>query len=370
MARLAQSLARSGAEVEVLSLNPRKHHAAVPAAPVPLQAVDIDTSRVLVPVLRAMTDDAPPYIVGRFVSREFRDVLRATLRRFRPDVVQIESPFLLPYAADVRAESRARIVLRSLNVEFRIWESLARNERNPLRRIAQRRIAASLRAYEVSHLDTPDAIVPISAADAEDFRLLGCTRPMHVAPCGVTLPDSPHHSPEPWRAGFIGSLDFRPNQEAVEWIVGELWPRVMERKPMARLSIGGSSPPAWMRRRALGEGIEYHGSIDDAEAFLRRMSVVIAPLFAGGGMKIKVLEAMSLAKPVVATTLGARGIDVEHERNVVIADDAASFADGVVRLLDKPGDAARIGSAAQANVAGRYDNDAIARGLLEFYASL
>jgi len=369
MARLAQSLARVGAEVEVLSLNPRKHRVTVGAAPVPLQAVDIDTSRVIVPLLRAMTGDAP-YIVGRFVSREFRDALRATLKRFQPDVVQIESPFLLPYAAVVREESRARVVLRSLNVEFRIWESLARNERNPFRRIARRLIAASLCAYEVRHLDTPDAIVPISDADGEDFRRLGCKRPIHVAPCGVTLSDSLHDPPEPWRAGFIGSLDFRPNQEAVEWIVGELWPRVMELKPMARLSIGGSSPPAWMRRRALGDGIEFHGFVDDADAFMRRMSVVIAPLFAGGGMRIKVLEAMALAKPVVATTLGAGGIDVEHERNVVIADDASSFADGVVRLLGEPENATRIGNAAQATVAGRYDNDEIARGLLEFYERL
>src|SRR5688500_11747176 len=173
MARLAQSLARGGAEVEVLSLNPRKHRVAVTAAPVPLQAVDIDTSRAAVPLLRATIDDTP-YVVGRFVSREFRNALRATLQRFQPDLVQIESPFLLPYAEVVRAESRARVVLRSLNVEFRIWESLARIERNPFRRIVQRFIAASLRAYEVRHLDTPDAIVPISAADGEDFRRLGC----------------------------------------------------------------------------------------------------------------------------------------------------------------------------------------------------
>src|SRR5688500_1927745 len=116
MARLAQSLARGGADVEVPPRSRRKHRVAVTAAPVPLQAVDIDTSRAAVPLLRA-TIDATPYVVGRFVSREFRNALRATLQRFQPDLVQIESPFLLPYAEVVRAESRARVVLRSLNVE-------------------------------------------------------------------------------------------------------------------------------------------------------------------------------------------------------------------------------------------------------------
>src|SRR6185436_12393653 len=115
--------------------------------------------------------------------------------RFEPDVVQIESPFLLPYAAQVRNESRARLVLRSLNVEFRIWEGLARIERNPVRRFALQRIASSLRTFEVRQMNELDAIVPISEADAEDFRRLGCTRPMHVVPCGVVLPDRGNDEP-------------------------------------------------------------------------------------------------------------------------------------------------------------------------------
>jgi glycosyltransferase involved in cell wall biosynthesis len=369
MARLAESLAHTGADVEILSLNPRKHHLHVPTAPVPLQAIDIDTSSALLPALRAMTNETP-YVVARFVSAKFREALRAALRRFKPDIVQIESPFLLPYANTVRAESRARVVLRSQNVEFRIWESLARNERSALRKLALQRVASSLRDYEVNHLDTPDAIVPISAVDCEDFRRLGCTRPMHMTPCGVTLPDLPHDAPEPWRAGFIGSLNFRPNQVAVEWIVDELWPRVMERTAKARLSIGGNSPPNWLRRRARGPHIDFHGYVDDAEAFVRRMSVVIAPLFASGGMRIKVLDAMALARPVMATSLGAGGLEVEDGRDIVIADDASAFADATVRLLRDPDTAKRIGNAARATVAARYDSNTIARDLLGFYESI
>ena len=120
MARLAEGLARAGADVEILSLNPRKHRVEA-SAPMPMQSIDIDTSRILAPALGAVLSDVP-FLVGRFVSNEFRDALRATMRRFAPDVVQIESPFLLPYADVVRSESNARVVLRSLNVEFRIWE--------------------------------------------------------------------------------------------------------------------------------------------------------------------------------------------------------------------------------------------------------
>lgn len=355
MGRLAEGLLHAGAEVEILSLNPRKHRAEVAAAPMPLKAIDIDTSRI------AWLADTP-FIVSRFVSPEFREAIRMTLRRFKPDVVQIESPFLLPYVDVVRAESNARIVLRSLNVEFRIWEGLAATERNPLRRFVLRRVAVSLRRYEVRHLNTPDAIAPISAADAEDFRQLGSTRPMLVVPCGITPSDAA--LPEPGTVGFIGSLDFRPNQEAARWIIDELGPRV----PQARLLIAGSGAPDWLRAR--GSNVEILGEIPDAQAFLRRMSVVIAPLFAGGGMRIKVLEAMALAKAIVATTLGAGGIEVENGRNIFIADDVTSFADAVNRLLREPETATRIGNAARKTVRNLYDNDRLARGLLRFYESL
>lgn len=368
MSRLAASLAAGGAEVEILSLNPRKHRG-LAAGPVPIRAIDIDTSRVLAPALRALTTGTP-YIVARFFSRAFRDALIETLHRFRPDVVQVESPFLLPYAAAVRAESNAKIVLRSLNVEFRIWEGLARVETRRLRRLGLQRIASSLRAYEIAQMNALDAIVPISDADAEDFRTLGCTRTMHVVPCGITPSDVETEHATSGPVGFIGSLDFLPNQDAVRWILDELWPRVLERAPESRLAIAGSAPPDWLRRHARDRGVELHADVEDAQAFMRGVSVMIAPVFAGGGMRIKVLEAMALGKPVVATTIGAGGIDSRNERDVFIADDAVSFADVVTRLLREPAEAARFGAAARANVTERYDNDMLARGLLRFYESL
>lgn len=346
MSRLATSLAACGADVQVLSLNPRKHRG-VPQGPLPVQAIDIDTSRFVIP------PRGVPYVVARFISTEFRDALR----RFDADVVQIESPFMLPYAHFVK---NAKVVLRSLNVEFRIWEGLARNERNPLQRFALRRVASSLRDYELRMMNEVDAIVPISDDDARDFRALGCVKPMHVVPCGVTVGQRTTDSGQRNSVGFIGSLDYRPNQDAARWILDELWPRVVARAPEARLSIAGSSPPEWLRQHA--------APVADADAFMRAQSVIIAPLFAGGGMRIKVLEAMALGKPIVATTLGAGGI--AHDGDVVIADDVESFAEAVVRLLRDPVEAARLGDAARANVARRYDSDTLARGLLTFYETL
>jgi len=369
MSRLAEGLQRAGAEVEVLSLNPRKQTADSTAAPIPAQAIDIDTSRFLQPAFRAMFGGIP-FMAARFQSRAFRRALKMTLSRFRPDVVQIESPFLLPYAEVIRKASNARVTLRSLNVEFRIWEGLAQTERNFIRRYAAKRLAASVRNLEARHLNTPDTLVPISAADASSFRDLGCTRPIHVAPCGISITGGAPSAGQPNRVGFIGSLDFRPNQEAVRWILEELWPRVLTRFPSAQLSIAGSSPPHWVAQHPSARGIDFRGHVDDAAVFMQTMTVIIAPVFAGGGMRIKTLEGMASGKPVVATRLGAGGIEIEDGRDIIIAENADSFADAVVRLLRDPERAARIGETARATVAQRYDNDTIARGLLRFYESI
>ena len=368
MSRLTLSLARGGAEVQMVSLNPRKHRG-TPAGPVPIAAIDVDTSRFVAPALRSLASETP-FIVARFFSRAFRDALVAELRRFEPDVVQIESPFLFPYVPFIRANSRALVTLRSVNVEFRIWEGLARNAPSGLRRTALRRLADSLHRYELAQMAGLDAIVPISDEDRDDFRDLGCTRPMYVVPCGITPADPQPYDPEPSRVGFIGSLDYLPNQNAVRWILDELWPQVLALAPEARLSIAGSRPPAWLVESARARGVDVLADVEDPAAFVRGVAVFIAPLFEGGGMRIKVLEAMSLGAPVVATTIGAGGIDARPGRDLLIADDAPSFAGAVVRLSRDRDAAAEMARSARARVNERYENDALARGLIRFYESL
>ena len=387
MLQIARALQRLGADVRILSLNPRKQHGDVETArraiaPIPIDAVDIDTSAHVASALRAFQIGAPQ-LVARFFSplfdRELREVLRSDA-----DIVQIESPFLLPYVRTIREVSRAAVVLRSLNVEFRIWDQMATREKNVVRRTAMRSIARGLRRYEIRHLNTCDAIVPITEEDGRDFRALGCTRPIYVLPGGVDLDggetagDAAGATPfaaridgglERSRAvGFLGSLDYRPNQEAVLWIAEELRPRLGVDE--AEIHIGGSNAPAWLQARLAAASTVFVGEVADAAAFIGSMRVMIAPLFSGGGMRIKILEAMARGKAVVATTLGAAGIDVRHGENILLADDPDAFASAVSELLRDPSRAPSIGDAGRRLVESRYSTDALARGLLTFYDEL
>jgi glycosyltransferase involved in cell wall biosynthesis len=398
MLQIATAMQRLGADVRILSLNPKKQHADLEMArqalaPIPIDAIDIDTDDLPASVVRSFMRIGTPALVARFYSPQFRRELRALLETSDVDVVQIESPFLLPYVPAIRAVSRAVIVLRSLNVEFRIWEQIAGREKNAMRRATLRFIARSLRRYEIRHLNTCDAVVPITEEDARDFRALGCTRPMHVLPGGVDVEEDDGCSEfsrrrgrrrasrrdggvppalasistgnAAARIGFLGSLDYRPNQDAAIWIAEELGPRVG-----TEVHIAGSNAPQWLRERLEASGVTFDGEVPDAKAFIRSMRVMIAPIFSGGGMRIKILEAMALGKPVVATTIGAAGIGARHGEDILLADVPDAFAVAVSDLLGDPEKACAIGDAGRRLVASRFSTEALARGLLAFYKEL
>jgi glycosyltransferase involved in cell wall biosynthesis len=356
MLQLTRGLTHAGATVDVAALNQQKFfvdplEAAAALAPAGLETVEIDTSDYVGALLRMRR---APLLVARFYSRELERLLQRLAPRY--DVIQLEGQFLLPYVPAIRAVTRAPIVLRAQNVEFRIWE-----------RLGARVLAWSLRRWEIAHLNDCDALLPIAEEDARDFRALGAAKPALIVPCGVEPAPPSEQETDPYRCYFIGSMLYRPNQEAVRWLADEVWPRVIAREPRAQLTIAGSAFPASLRAHLEARGIEVAADVPDLRAFAAPFRTMLAPLFSGSGMRIKVLEAMAQGKAVIATTLGAGGIEVTPGENILIADDPAAFADHVIRCMHDEALAQRIGTAARTLATTRYDSDAIARRLLAFY---
>lgn len=381
MLQITRGLAAAGVEVEVLSLDPAKHDADPEAArralaPVPLEAVAVDTSAYLRAAL-ASRRLGVPWLVARFWSPRFAALLARRLRERPVDVVHLESPFLLPYLPVVRAASAASVALRAQNVEFRIWEHLAAGEPRALRRRLLGRLAASLRAWEVARLGDCDALVPISKEDRDDLAALGVGAPSFVLPCGVDLAawpapaaEEPDRAVDPWSLYFVGSMRYLPNREAVEWIHQRLWPLLAAREPRLRLTVAGSDFPPALRARLEAAGIATAADVGDLRAFAAPFGAMIAPLFSGSGMRIKLLEAMALGKPVIATTLGARGIEATPGEEALLADDAEGFAEAVVRCACDRELAGRLGAAARRLIEERYDARRLTAGLADFYRRL
>jgi glycosyltransferase involved in cell wall biosynthesis len=154
---------------------------------------------------------------------------------------------------------------------------------------------------------------------------------------------------------FTGAMDYPPNVDAVLWFCREVWPIVRRRDPALRLEVVGRTPDARVRALNGEAGVRVTGEVSDVRIHLAQSSVVVVPLRAGAGTRLKILEAMAMGCPVVSTTLGAEGLDVEDGSDILLADTPTAFAGAIESLLQSPATASRLGDAGRRLAVGRYD---------------
>jgi glycosyltransferase involved in cell wall biosynthesis len=165
---------------------------------------------------------------------------------------------------------------------------------------------------------------------------------------------------------FFGHLSYRPNTDGVDYFVREIWPLVTQVHPDACFKIVGARPSPAMLALA-GPQIEVKGFVADLRPDLADSAVIVVPLRLGGGTRLKIVEAMSMGKAIVSTTLGAEGIEAVPGRDLLVEDQPAAFAAAINRLLANPALAARIGDSARQLAVERYAWSAAAMQLESFY---
>jgi glycosyltransferase involved in cell wall biosynthesis len=165
----------------------------------------------------------------------------------------------------------------------------------------------------------------------------------------------------PDRVMFLGSMDWMPNQDGVRFFADQVWPKVLDRHPSAVFHIVGRNPPASVQELARRQGIEVLGSVPDVRPHLAEAAVVTVPLLVGGGTRLKIYEAMAMAKPVVSTTIGAEGLPVEHGVHFLQTDAPQAMADAIVDLLQDSALRQRIGGAADDFVRENYGSESVSR---------
>ncbi len=280
-----------------------------------------------------------PYLIAKCDSARMHALVRQHMSGAF-DVVYLGYLGMGAYASDVRrAAPRARVVLEEHNVEWEIFDRLARSMRPPLRQVT-RAEARSLRGYERRLLREVDAVIAISGADARALEALSGAHPVVVPPVLEPKPPRSETATGPHLA-YVGHLAWQPNVFGLDWLCSEVWPRVRKTVPEATLTIAGSGlplagrepvvPPAWRR-----PGVRTVGFVEDLEDLYRANVGMLAPTVGGSGVRMKLLEAMVSGMPTVTTTDGAAGLDVADGREVLIADQADAFADKAVRLIQDP----------------------------------
>lgn len=196
-----------------------------------------------------------------------------------------------------------------------------------------------------------------SEQDQEYLRRKMNTSAVEVVPNATEIPPTPAMAYEQAML-FLGSFSYGPNRAGVDWLLTEVWPRVLQRMPQAKLLLAGPGS-----RDAFGEslpdGVEDLGFVDDLADAYGRARIACAPILAGGGTRLKIVEAAAYARPIVSTSLGAEGLDLRSGEHLLLADDPQRFADACVELLGDPARCREMGAAGRAFVAEHYDRSKV-----------
>jgi glycosyltransferase involved in cell wall biosynthesis len=306
-----------------------------------------------------------------------QEAFRAALEQMcahRFDVVHFELAPMAGYAtAFEHGGVRPILCLDEHNIEYDIVRRTAGAEAGALRRAYSAIEWRKVRKEERHAWAHVDGCTLTSVRDQDMLLADEPTAHTAVVPNGVDLdffhPSARSAPREPATLLFFGAIDYYPNTDAVLFFLREVFPQLVARYPRLRLCIVGRRPPESIVAQR-SASVEITGVVDDVRPWLERADVVIVPLRIGGGTRLKILEAMAMGKAVVSTALGAEGLAVAPEQDILVADDAAAFVAQIGRLLDDPGLGRRIGASARRLVTSRYSWKAAVDGLVGFYAEL
>ncbi|HYF63412.1 MAG TPA: glycosyltransferase [Herpetosiphonaceae bacterium] len=307
-----------------------------------------------------------PDMALRTPSAAYRAALLSLLRSVSFDVVQAESIEMAGYAIMAQAEG-AWATLDQWNAEYVLQQRAAQTDLRQARRwhagayssIQWRKLAR----FERRVCNQLDQVYVVSAEDADALAAIGIARPPVILPNGVdTRFFSPpeRRQPDPDLLLFTGTLDFRPNIDALRWFVSEVLPLVRERRPTARLRVVGRAPGPAVRGLAAAGAVEIVGPVDDVRPHFAAAAAYVLPMRIGGGVRLKLLEALATATPLISTTMGADGVEgLRAGQHCLLADSAGDFADRVVEALADQGRAGRMAESGRRFAVDQYDWNAI-----------
>lgn len=373
MNNLTKGLLEDGHDVKVLCASTQKH----PFKPhllseeyvksTQIESVFVDTRMNFVDAFSSLiTRDS--YNVSRFFSPDLDIALEHSLRENDYDVVQLESLFMTPYIATVRRFSKAKVILRSHNLEFKIYQRMAKISTSGPKKAYLKLLANRLKDYEIAILDQVDGVATISPDDTRNFQALDGKAPVVTIPFGIDSTDYPLEHPYNFKPTLfhLGAMDWMPNVEAMDWFLAEAWPGILREFPQFSLHLAGKETRNYSIKGS-NKGIALDGEVPSAKKYMLSKGIMIVPLQSGGGIRIKIIEGMAMGKVIISTSVGAEGIGATHMKNILIADSGEEFVQRIRDIHDNPAILEGISSSARRFVEDHYDNAVLTRKLVDFY---
>lgn len=376
MHSLLHGLKKSGAQVKLVCLNPKKDNVDTGQLPsyffddFGFEAFDIDTD---IKPIDAFTNLFTPhsYHMVRFYNAGFDALLERIFSKDKYDIVHLESLFVTGYLLAIRKFYNGPVAMRAHNVEHRIWEKLAQNEGNPIKKWYLGLLARRLKKYETQTLPKLEALVTLTQEDADFFAGMGFKGKTYVSAHGIEL-DKFDNTVQPTGdvdVFHLGSMDWIPNQEAMRWFLDEIWPLVLKENPNAHFYLAGKKIPQWFYERT-DNNVTIVGEVPNATQFMQQHYIMVVPLLSGSGIRVKILEGMALGKPIIATPMAATGIAYTQGTDILISDKPATIAAQLTALLQNSEMRTNLGQNARLLIERKYNNNTLCQDLLGFYMSV
>lgn len=308
-----------------------------------------------------------PYSVATHASPAMAGAITQLARQDPPDLWHAE---WTPYARLLARRPEPWVVMAH-NVESLIWQRSSEVETNPVKKWVLREQWRKFERFETWAYGSATRAVAVSADDARLMAARFGTADADVVDNGV---DTRHFQPveardrDPFRILFLGSLDWRPNLDGVRWMLETIWPQVREQESRAVFQVVGRKPPRDLQTLIeRTPGVELHADVPDVRPYLEQAGMMAVPLRIGGGSRLKILEALATALPVVTTRVGAEGLRLRHQEHLTVADDPTAFADAILDTTAYHQLACRMAQRGRMTVEREYDWDTLAERMARIW---
>ncbi len=374
MNNLTNGLLVEKSDVKVLAINTPKHFVDISDLPIDyvsktsIELVFIDTSINAFDAFLSMINNKS-YNLSRFYSKKFEQKIIETLKENTFDIIHLESLFVSMYISAIRKYSKAKIVLRTHNIENIIWNRKSKLEKNIFRKIYIATLSSQIKREEIAAINTSDAIATITEEDKK-WILSNCKQKnIKTIPFGIDIKDYIIDNTEMEKKSlfFIGSFDWFPNADGLNWFLENVWGEMLDEN--INLYIAGRGMSEEFKNTNF-KNVHILGEIDNVKQFMTSKNVMIVPLLSGGGMRVKIIEGMAMGKVVISTSIGAEGIECTNNKNIIIANTPEEFINSIKFVFQDEALNNSLSKNAREFVSANYDNSKICKELVQFYKSI
>ena len=307
-----------------------------------------------------------PYAMSKYRSSLMRKEISSRAAHGKFDVIVCD--FLTP-SINLPEPIDCATVLFQHNVEAMIWKRHSEVQKHPLKAAYLREQWRKTFANERETCQRVDWVAAVSREDAEVMREDYNVRAIGDVPTGVDTEyfrPRPENRHEPYSLVFTGSMDWLPNDDAIRYFIEEIMPRVRQSIPNVRITVVGRNPyPRLLEWSRQDPSVVVTGRVEDVRPYIESAAAYVVPMRIGGGTRLKIYEAMAMAKPVISTTIGAEGLPVQNGTDLLLADTPEAFAETVIRVLNNPAFAQQIGSHGAATVRKNFGWDKVSVSFAE-----